>query len=152
MCLITSFRSVVHIILNTSHCKSSDCRFLLKNRGITLKHAFSEFARLSEREFQVFLNNAIIVFDTNVLLHLYLFSSQTLKQVFSILSDIKDQLWMPHKVGEEFYHNRAKQIEFLKTQEKLIFDALDNDSADTVLCAERHFIPDRVHHWHDFYD
>lgn len=92
-----------------------------------MKHAFSEFARLNEREFQDFLNNAIIIFDTNVLLHLYLFSSQTLKQVFSMLSDIKDQLWMPHKVGEEFYHNRAGQIEFLKTQANAIFDDLDHN-------------------------
>ena len=92
-----------------------------------MKDAFKEFARLNKQELQEFFNGAIIVFDTNVLLHLYLFSAQTLKKVFNMLTDIKKQLWMPHKVGEEFYHNRAKQIEFLKTQEKLIFDALDND-------------------------
>lgn len=92
-----------------------------------MKKAFKEFARLNKQEFQEFFNDAIIVFDTNVLLHLYLFSAQTLKQVFNMLTDIKKQLWMPHKVGEEFYHNRAKQIEFLKTQEKIIFDALNND-------------------------
>lgn len=67
-----------------------------------MKQPFSEFARLNERELQDFLNNALIIFDTNVLLHLYLFSSQTLKQVFNMLSDIKKQLWMPHKVEEDF--------------------------------------------------
>lgn len=91
-----------------------------------MKQTFSEFSRLNERELQDFFNNAIIIFDTNVLLHLYLFSSQTLKQVFNMLADLKEQLWMPHKVGEEFYHNRAGQIEFIKTQADTIFNDLDS--------------------------
>ena len=90
-----------------------------------MKNAFKEFARLNGPDLKNFFDHAIIVFDTNVLLCLYSFSSKTRRHVLDMMEDLKRQLWLPHKVAEEFYCTRSNKIGELNTLTRNAFNDLD---------------------------
>ena len=75
-----------------------------------MKNTFREFARLSADELKALWAEAIIVFDTNILLNLYEYSQNTCDVVFEIMENLNNQLWLPYKVGEEFYTKRISKI------------------------------------------
>lgn len=50
------------------------------------------------------------VFDTNVLLSLYSFNSETRKDFFDLLIHLKDRIWIPYHVALEFQRNRINTI------------------------------------------
>ncbi len=56
------------------------------------------------------LSNATVVLDTNVLLRLYKFSEPTRNYFLEVLFSIKDRLWLPYQVGNEFFANRLSVI------------------------------------------
>lgn len=75
-----------------------------------MKNTFREFARLSTDELKALWAEAIIVFDTNILLNLYEYSQNTCDAVFEIMEKLNSQLWLPYKIGEEFYTKRISKI------------------------------------------
>lgn len=56
--------------------------------------------------------DCLIVFDTNILLHLYRYNIDLREKLLDILyhNDIKNKLWIPSKVYEEFLKNRINVI------------------------------------------
>ena len=52
-----------------------------------MKNAFKEFARLNGNELKNFFDNTVIVFDTNVLLCLYSFTSKTRRRLLDMMED-----------------------------------------------------------------
>lgn len=56
-----------------------------------------------------------IVFDTNVLLDIYLYSKKDRKKIFNLLrrEEIKERLFMPYQVLFEIFKNRNKMIKIL---------------------------------------
>ena len=51
-------------------------------------------------------NDAIIVLDANVLLHLYRYSEENKENLIDVLEHYKDRLWIPYQVGWEYHQNR----------------------------------------------
>ncbi|HFI5333985.1 TPA: PIN-like domain-containing protein [Serratia liquefaciens] len=52
------------------------------------------------------LSNSTFILDTNVLLSLYRYSESTRDYFLDTLERVKEKLWMPNQVGNEFFTNR----------------------------------------------
>ncbi|MFM2480143.1 PIN domain-containing protein [Celerinatantimonas sp. YJH-8] len=55
-------------------------------------------------------NDTLFVFDTNILLGLYRYTSATKDAFLTTLDKIKDQVWLPYQIAEEYLRNRAGVI------------------------------------------
>ena len=75
-----------------------------------MRNAIREYLELSEQEKKDLWISATFVFDTNVLLNLYRYSAKTRESLLHALEDLKDRIWIPHHVAEEFMKDRYKVI------------------------------------------
>lgn len=91
-----------------------------------MKNTFKEFSRLKTDELKALWAEAIIVFDTNILLNLYEYSQNTRDGVFEIMEQLQKQLWLPYKVGEEFYTKRISKIHTHNNSCSKIIESIDN--------------------------
>ena len=76
-----------------------------------MKRAFPEYQKKSKEELNQMLENAIVVFDTNVLLNLYRYSEDTRNALKRVIEWCGDRLFMPYQVGYEFYNKRLEVID-----------------------------------------
>ena len=56
------------------------------------------------------LDTATIVFDTNILLNFYKYSSNTREAAFKIIEKVQNRLWMPFQVYLEYHEKREHKI------------------------------------------
>ena len=56
------------------------------------------------------LKKAKIVVDTNVLLDVYRYSTETADQILQMLESLKGQLWMPYQVAYEYHKDRNDKV------------------------------------------
>lgn len=75
-----------------------------------MKNIFNGYYRPTEEEFDTLWDNAIFIFDTNVLLNLYRYQSSTRDSLFKVIEDLVSRVWIPYHVGLEFQRNRLKVI------------------------------------------
>jgi len=75
-----------------------------------VRKLFKEYYSPSKSEFDILWKEGAIVLDTNVLLRLHLFGKSTVDNIFSILDNLKDRLWLLFQVAEEFHRNRRDKI------------------------------------------
>ena len=75
-----------------------------------MRNILSEYLDLSKEEKNDLWQNAIFVFDTNVLLNLYRYSSITRNKLLDAFDVLKDRIWMPYNVGVEFLKDRCGVI------------------------------------------
>lgn len=75
-----------------------------------MKNLFCGYHKPTQDDFKHLWDNAIISFDTNILLHLYRYSDSTTKHLLDILKKLKDRAWLTHQCVKEFYSNRLKVI------------------------------------------
>lgn len=80
-------------------------------RKPVMKKMFPEYQKKSTDELQNMLEQAIIVFDTNVLLNLYRYSEDTRNALKRVIEWCGDRLFMPYQVGYEYYNRRLEVIE-----------------------------------------
>lgn len=64
----------------------------------------------SQEEEDALWQNATIVFDTSALCSLYDLTDHYRLTMVSILSSLKDRIWIPYQVKEEYLRNRKKAI------------------------------------------
>ena len=64
----------------------------------------------SEADFSRLWENATFVFDTNFLLDLYRVSHSTAENFLNILQQIKNRIWLPYQVADEFLRRREEII------------------------------------------
>ncbi len=50
------------------------------------------------------------VFDTNILLNFFRYSEATRKDFETVLENIKDRVWIPHRVAQEYFNRRTTVI------------------------------------------
>ena len=81
---------------------------------------------LSSEEEKELLLNATIVFDTNILLNFYKYSSKTCKDACNTIEKIKDRLFLPYQVGLEYYNNRERIIKEQKDLAHNLKKEIDN--------------------------
>lgn len=84
-----------------------------------MRESFREYYPLSQDEYKLIWNKAIIVFDTNVLLNFYRYSETTFKRFIDILANLSNKVWIPFQVASEFHSNRLNVIE---SQVKIYFE------------------------------
>lgn len=76
----------------------------------TMREMFKGYVDYQEQEYKFIWENALFVFDTNILLNFYRYSEETRKTMFEILETLKKRLWIPYQVAFEFYKNRVNVI------------------------------------------
>lgn len=57
-----------------------------------------------------FFDSGIVVLDTNILLSLYEYTSQSRAEILSALQIISPRLWLPYQVGLEFVNGRRRVL------------------------------------------
>jgi hypothetical protein len=77
---------------------------------MSLTTVFKRRIHLSEPEKQALGEQALFVFDTNVLLSLYRVAPKTRAEAFPLLKQLKGRAWIPHHVGVEFFRNRSQYL------------------------------------------
>ncbi|MBU2899575.1 PIN-like domain-containing protein [Maribacter dokdonensis] len=75
-----------------------------------MKSKFPGYFKLSDEEINELWENALFVFDANILLNLYRYSNETRDDFFKIIEKIKDRIWIPHQSASEFFDNRLNVI------------------------------------------
>ena len=74
-----------------------------------MKDMFPGYYRPTEDEFRQLWNDAIFVFDANVLLDIYRFSPNTSKELVGIIEKLGDRIWLPYQFAYE-YHEHLMSI------------------------------------------
>lgn len=69
-----------------------------------------EYVIPSLEEKEALWNNCVFVFDTNVLLNLYRYTSITRDTLLAAFDDLKERVWIPHQVAYEFGKDRCDVI------------------------------------------
>lgn len=75
-----------------------------------MKNILKEYLEISEQDKNNLWNESIFVFDTNVLLNMYRFSQKTRDALFSALEKLKDRIWLPYHVVQEYHKNRCETV------------------------------------------
>jgi len=75
-----------------------------------MKNLFSWRLPLSDSDFVELWENATFVFDTNFLLDLYRVSRSTSEDFLGLLERLKDRIWLPYQVVDEFFNRRENVI------------------------------------------
>lgn len=88
-----------------------------------MKSKFPGYFKLTEKEINHLWENALFVFDANILLNLYRYSDETRDDFFKILEKVKERIWIPHQSAQEFFDNRLNVI---NQQEKAYEEATSN--------------------------
>jgi rRNA-processing protein FCF1 len=70
------------------------------------------------------MTTGLIVPDTNVLLSAYRFASTAREELLSILDGVKERIWIPNRVAEEFHKNRLEVIADHDTAYSPVIEAL----------------------------
>lgn len=75
-----------------------------------MKSQFPGYFKPTEKETTDLWENALFVFDANILLNLYRYSDETRDDFFKILDKIKNRIWLPNQSASEFFENRLNVI------------------------------------------
>ena len=75
-----------------------------------MKNVVKEFIEPTNEEKQELWQQAIFVFDTNVLLNLYRYSAKTRDSLLAAFESFKDRVWIPYQVAYEYMRKRCDVI------------------------------------------
>ena len=70
-----------------------------------MKKIFFEQYPMRDEEIKSYLENGILVLDTNVLLNLYFYTAETKDKMIGVMEKCQERLWMPYQVALEFLAN-----------------------------------------------
>jgi len=71
-----------------------------------MRSQFSRHFESSSEEIKKLWQEASFVFDANVLLNLYRYSSEATKEFLQLLNLVGDRVWIPEQCAYEFLSNR----------------------------------------------
>ena len=99
-----------------------------------------EYLIPSPEEKEALWDNCVFVFDTNVLLNLYRYTSITRDTLLAAFDDLKERVWLPHQVAYEFGKDRCdviyETVEKYKNIEKLEQDFISRLMTELRLKAD----------------
>jgi hypothetical protein len=87
-----------------------------------MKEKFKGYYKPTQDEFAKLWNKCIFIFDTNILLNIYRYSESTRVLFLDILTKLKDRIWLPYQVAQEFHERR---LEVIKEQQDAYDDIID---------------------------
>lgn len=106
-----------------------------------MKSAFPGYFPPNDGEFKDIWGTGLFVLDANAILNLYRYSHATRGEFLSVLTELKDRLWIPAQVAEEFLRNRFGVIQDQKSAYDGIskeFDKYHNGFEETLRKYSRH--------------
>ncbi len=95
-----------------------------------MRSEFPGYYRRTDEELGRIWEDGIFVLDTNVLLNLYRYSEGTREELLGVLRGVRDRLWIPHQVAEEFLRNRQTVIRDRKNAYSAVKRSLSNARND----------------------
>lgn len=105
-----------------------------------MKNTFHGHFRPSEEHFTMLWKDAMFCLDTNILLRLYRYSEVTKNELLNALTSVRDQVWLIHRVGEEYFKHRlpelGRQLNTYKTSKenfRTILDILHDEKNHPVI-------------------
>ncbi len=75
-----------------------------------MREKFFAFYRPSDSEFEDLWARCLFSFDANVLLDLYRFSPQSQTELFDVLRNLKERVWLTHQAAAEYHEHRWSVI------------------------------------------
>lgn len=101
-----------------------------------MKGLFTEYDNTRTLDYPKIWSQALLVFDTNVLLGLYRLRAEARDELLAVIDKVSDRIWLPHQVALEFQKNRltviAKQNKLFNDVEaiprlvtKTLYDAVE---------------------------
>lgn len=79
---------------------------MTKKQEIKMTELFKGYTNYSEKEYKRIWSSSLIVVDTNILLNFYRYSEDTKREMFKILTSLKDRLWIPYQIAKEYFKNK----------------------------------------------
>src|SRR5829696_9411725 len=76
----------------------------------SMRQTFPGYFRPTDVEFDRLWEEGMFVVDTNVVLNLYRYSHVTRDELLGVLRALKERLFLPHQVGQEFLDRRLRTI------------------------------------------
>ena len=97
---------------------------MTKKQEIKMTELFKGYTNYSEKEYQRIWSSSLIVVDTNILLNFYRYSEDTKREMFKILTSLKDRLWIPYQIAKEYFKNKNNVMvssydEYTKLSERI---------------------------------
>lgn len=90
-----------------------------------MKRQLQGYIPYLDEDYKKIWENALIVVDANVILNFYRYNDETRKELWGILDDSKERLWMPFQVGFEYCKNRETVIESVQESFKIVKAQID---------------------------
>lgn len=75
-----------------------------------MRKTIKEFLEPDKKEKQELWENAVFVFDTNVLLNLYRYSAKTRNSLLNAFGSFNERIWIPYQVAYEYMRKRCEVI------------------------------------------
>ena len=98
-----------------------------------MKESFKEYYKPTEKEFKDLWDNCEFIFDANVLLNIYRYSSETTEEFLDVLKKVQDRVWIPHQAALEYQRNRFSVIEEQVAKCKKLEKLLEKNEIITFL-------------------
>lgn len=76
-----------------------------------MKNKFFWRLQPDQEHFEKLWNDAIFVFDTNILLDMYRAKKSTFNDIKKVLDEVSERIWLPYNVGDEYFNNRKSTIQ-----------------------------------------
>lgn len=101
-----------------------------------MREHFSHYYALTPEQLSELSKTAIIAFDASFLLDLYRYSTETVSQMFLVLTGLSDQIWVPHQAAYEFHKNRLEVIGRLKSKHEAVLKRCKEDGDRLIKSIE----------------
>lgn len=75
-----------------------------------MKELFTGYSKKTEEEIKELWKEALITFDTNVILNLYRYSQSTRNTILQLITKFQDRIFLPYQVALEYNRNRYEVI------------------------------------------
>lgn len=104
-----------------------------------MKTRFLEYYKMSTEQIEkIWKGDSLVVFDTNILLNLYCYTSETCKEFFDVMSFYKDRLWIPYQVAWEYHQNRVNKIGEYASEYSKIVDLITKNAKSIIGEIQKH--------------
>jgi hypothetical protein len=101
-----------------------------------MKKLFPAYYKLEPKEIKTLWNEALIVFDTSMLLNFYRYQKSTKDDLVKVIKQLNGRIWLPYHVALEFQRNRLAVIAEQKSRHNAIksklgeFNKVEREIAD----------------------